>query len=323
MQNTDTMAQTELDHGIALFTQGRKTEGLTIIQRLAVGGLARAIYTLGIMRWGGDIEQDPVDARRLFELASLRGDADAHVFATNLLANGVAGRRDWQAALARLRLEATKIAPRRKALDLIGSMKLDAEGNPVGQAIAEQASSAPFVQVFRKLFTREECDYVSALASSSFQPSMVYNRQRELVRDPIRSSDGSVLHWLLEDPAIHALNRRIAALAGLPPENGEAAQVLRYRDGQQYRPHYDFVQASPNQRVTTVLVWLNDAYEGGETAFLKTGLQLKGRVGDAVLFRNALPDRSLDTLTEHAGLPVTRGTKLLYNRWIRENRWAP
>ena len=28
-------------------------------------------------------------------------------------------------------------------------------------------------------------------------------------------------------------------------------------------------------------------------------------------------------LTEHAGLPVTSGTKFLYSRWIRESRWAP
>jgi prolyl 4-hydroxylase len=74
---------------------------------------------------------------------------------------------------------------------------------------------------------------------------------------------------------------------------------------------------------TTALVYLNDDYEGGETCFIKTGLTVKGRKGDALLFRNATPDRALDPMTEHAGLPVTRGVKLLASRWIRERRWLP
>ncbi|MCW1402843.1 2OG-Fe(II) oxygenase [Novosphingobium sp. MW5] len=99
--------------------------------------------------------------------------------------------------------------------------------------------------------------------------------------------------------------------------------MLRYKPGQEYKPHYDFVRAADNQRTVTALVWLNEGYDGGETAFLKTGLKVKGRKGDCLVFHNTLPDRSLDPLTEHAGLPVKRGTKLLYNRWIREARWQP
>ena len=43
----------------------------------------------------------------------------------------------------------------------------------------------------------------------------------------------------------------------------------------------------------------------------------------ALIFRSALPDRTVDPLSEHAGLPVTSGTKLLASRWIREKRWTP
>jgi prolyl 4-hydroxylase len=51
--------------------------------------------------------------------------------------------------------------------------------------------------------------------------------------------------------------------------------------------------------------------------FMKTGAKFKGRTGDALLFRNALPDGSRDQDAAHAGLPVTRGEKLLASRWIR------
>ena len=39
------------------------------------------------------------------------------------------------------------------------------------------------------------------------------------------------------------------------------------------------------------------------------------------------PDREGEAISwhvrEHAGLPVQRGTKLLFNRWIRASRWQP
>ena len=67
----------------------------------------------------------------------------------------------------------------------------------------------------------------------------------------------------------------------------------------------------------TFLVRLNDDYEGGETFFPTPGLKLKGRTGDAILFRNAGADGRRDSAAGHAGLPVARGEKLIASRWIR------
>ena len=106
-------------------------------------------------------------------------------------------------------------------------------------------------------------------------------------------------------------------------EQGEPLQVLRYRPGQQYRNHYDAIAGLDNQRALTMLVYLNDAYQGGETRFVRTGLAVRGRKGDALLFRNILPDGRPDPMSEHAGLPVVSGTKLIASRWIRERPFAP
>lgn len=313
----------ELDQALRLFSAGQRDHAVRMIEGMVLHGSPEAMLLLGKMKWGGHIAQDPVAARVLFERAGAAGSLEGAIAATNLLANGVAGGRNWIAALDRLKREAPRDPARKAALDRVSSMMLDTAGDPVSTPEAEMASEQPWVALYRGFFTVAECDYILKLADPGYQPSMVYNAQRQLVRDPIRSSDGSVLHWLIEDPAVHALNRRIAAITGLPAENGEAAQVLRYKPGQEYKPHHDFVRAAANQRTVTALVWLNDGYDGGETAFLRTGLKVKGRKGDCVVFRNTLPDRSLDPLTEHAGLPVKRGTKLLYNRWIRETRWQP
>jgi prolyl 4-hydroxylase len=176
---------------------------------------------------------------------------------------------------------------------------------------------------FEKLLTPAECRYLMEATGDQFEPSMVYDSDRQLVRDEIRTSDGSTIHWLIEDPAVVALNRRIAAASGSSYESGEALALLRYSPGQEYRPHFDFVKGADNRRLMTALIYLNDDYEGGETAFVRTGLKVKGKTGDVILFRNDGDDKGPNPLSEHAGLPITKSTKYLATRWIREARWIP
>ena len=67
----------------------------------------------------------------------------------------------------------------------------------------------------------------------------------------------------------------------------------------------------------TFLLYLNEGYKGGETAFPQLGWQYKGRTGDALFFYNATPDGAPDRRTLHAGTPTTRGEKYLFSQWIR------
>lgn len=313
-----------LAQAFALSKAGRNAEAVLIVNQLAAEREPEALYTLGEMTWrGGMVPQDPVRGRDLFRQASDAGHALAFLYYTNLLATGVAGPRDWPEALARLRREGARNPRRKQTLALIERMNLDDSGDPREIRDARALSSEPEVSSIDRLFTASECDYVRTLAEPLYAPSIVFDSQRQPVRDPIRTSDGSTIHWLIEDPAIHVLNRRLAAATGTSADQGEALQILRYRPGQQYRNHMDFVQTTDNVRVLTALVYLNHDYKGGETCFVKTGLKVKGRKGDALIFRNALPDRRPDPLSEHAGLPVTVGTKYLASRWIRERRWTP
>ena len=314
----------ELDHAVALSNAGRNAEAVLIINRLALAGDGGALAMLAEMKWrGGLVPQDLPAARDLFRRAGEASHANAGAIFTNLLASGVAGLRDWTAAFKRLKQEARTADNRRAAYDLIRKMALDPEGNPAVLPDAVTLSETPWVRRVSRLFSSAECDYLRRLADPRFEASTVNDSQGQMIADPIRTSDGATLHWMIEDPAVHTLNRRLAAATATQWDQGEAIQILRYKPGQQYRPHFDFVRASENQRVLTALVWLNDDYDGGETAFIKTGLSVQGRKGDCLIFRNALADRNVDPLSEHAGLPVTRGTKFLASRWIRESRWTP
>ncbi|MFY0022539.1 hypothetical protein ABTQ05_21660, partial [Acinetobacter baumannii] len=75
--------------------------------------------------------------------------------------------------------------------------------------------------------------------------------------DPIRTSDIAAFPLALEQPAIHAINLRIASASGTNVRAGEPLTILRYRPGQQYRPHLDTLPGERNQRVATMLIYLN------------------------------------------------------------------
>jgi prolyl 4-hydroxylase len=319
-----TVPHPQLQQAIALSATGRNAEAAAIVARLAAGGDPQALFLLAQMQWGGGIvAQDPAAARVNFERAAKLGHPAARVVATNLLASGIAGARDWAAARARLAAEAA-IDPRRKLqAELLGKMALDAAGDPARLPPAAMLSDSPWVRQIPGFATSAECAYLVELTGGRFAPAQVRGPAGGMMRDPIRNSDEATLHWMIEDPVVHALNRRIAAASGTDAAQGEAMQILRYAPGQQYRPHYDFNPTLTNQRVLTALLYLNHDYRGGETAFTRTGLKVKGRKGDLLLFRNTLDDRALDPMSEHAGLPIQSGTKYLASRWIHAAHFCP
>jgi len=303
----------------ALAGAGRLNEAVPIIQAHAEGGNAEALFTLGDLYWRGiGVERDHPRALELFRRSSDGGFPMAVRAYTNLLANGAPGTRDWQGALARLSAEARADQLRAWMFSLISSMNLTQSGGPVSVAAGEKISDRPHAMIFRQGFTGEECDFLRTVAEPTYEESKVIGTEGD-VRTLLRTSDGSTLHWLVEDPATHALNRRLAAFAGTDVNQGEPLHFLRYRPGQEYRPHVDWL-LDDNPRVLTGLVYLNEDYGGGETAFVRTGLKVTGRKGDVLVFRSQGPDGGLDPLSEHAGLPVTSGVKYLASRWIRARK---
>jgi prolyl 4-hydroxylase len=310
-------------HAFQLSQAGRKAEAIVLLNQLAAEGDPGALFTLADLKWrGGMVPQDVRQGRDFYRRAGEAGHRLAAAYYTNLLASGIAGPRDWPKALKRLREEARQDTERKRIQQLIHGMQLTGEGDPVPVPEAQRLSEDPEVLLYPKAFSTAEVDYLRQLAEPGYQPSVVQEADGRLVRDPVRTSEGSTIHWLIENPAVHALNRRLAALSGTLAEQGEPLQILRYRPGQQYHSHLDFIPGADNQRALTALIYLNNDYEGGETAFVRTSLKVRGRKGDALIFRNIREDRSANPLSEHAGLPVVKGAKFLASRWIRERRWA-
>jgi len=146
-----------------------------------------------------------------------------------------------------------------------------------------------------------------------------------------RSSEGTFFP-LNADDFIARLDRRIAALMNMPIANGEGLQILHYHTGGQYTPHYDyFAPADPGsqphianggQRVSTLIIYLNDVADGGTTVFPEAKLQVGPKKGGAVYFEYCNSRGQLDRLTLHGGTPVLSGQKWIATKWMRQNRYC-
>jgi prolyl 4-hydroxylase len=308
-----------------LAAAGRRPEAVLMMNQLAAAGDPDALFALGLWRLAGQIvPRDLPQSRDLFRRAGQAGRIDGARVHANFLASGTGGAADWRGALKALGALARRDADSKAALALIEAMNLDDAGDPRTPPAGETVLEAPLAMHFRQFLATRECDYLAKVAGPRMQPSVVVDeRTGRQVPNPIRTSDGAAFPWLLADPAVTAINHRIAAASGTRFDQGEPLQVLRYRSGQQYRPHLDAIAGLDNQRILTMIIYLSDGYEGGETRFIRSGFTFRGRKGDALLFHNTLPDGRPDPQSEHAGLPVTSGTKLIASRWIRARTLVP
>ncbi len=191
------------------------------------------------------------------------------------------------------------------------------------------AMAQPRIVVFGNLLSPEECDALIAEAAPRMARSLTVATQTggEEINDD-RTSDG-MFFQRGQSPLIQRIEERIARLLNWPIENGEGLQVLHYRPGAEYKPHYDYFDpgepGTPSilqrggQRVATLVIYLNNPVKGGGTTFPDVPLEIAPRQGNAVFFSYERPDPSTRTL--HGGASVTEGEKWIATKWLREREF--
>ncbi len=318
-------SMSNIERASELLREGRVAEAVNHLRDAGLGGDAAAWVELAL--WflqGNGVVRDLRVTRDLFGRAAALGDRQARMVHLSLIANGTGGTADWGAALRLLREAARDDAAAAREIELIAAMDVDERGDPNSIPAARLLQNQPATHLFAGLLSRAECDAVAAAARPTLAPSVVIHPETgQAIAHPVRTSDNAAFPWVAETPFLHAINRRLAAASKTDVAAGEPLQVLRYRPGQEYKPHFDAIAATDNQRVLTMIAYLNTGYEGGETLFITSGLRVSGTIGDVLMFRNADADGRPDPHSQHAGLPVTRGEKLIASRWIRQYRFGP
>ena len=187
----------------------------------------------------------------------------------------------------------------------------------------------PRVVVFGNLLSDEECDELIALAKPRLARSLTVATKTggEEVNDD-RTSSG-MFFQRGEHEVVRRLEARIARLVNWPEENGEGLQVLHYRPGAEYKPHYDYFDPKEpgtptilkrgGQRVATLVMYLGEPEKGGGTTFPDVHLEVFPKRGHGVFFSYDRPHPSTRTL--HGGAPVLAGEKWIATKWLRERRF--
>jgi prolyl 4-hydroxylase len=189
----------------------------------------------------------------------------------------------------------------------------------------------PVLAVLEGVLSADECDELIELSRPRLKASTVVDPQTgENAIAEYRDSDGMFFR-LEETPFVARLDRRISEIMNCPIENGEGLQVLRYGPGARTTPHFDFlVPSNPankaslarsGQRISTLIVYLNDVISGGETVFPELGLSVSAKKGNAVYFEYANTRNQVDYRSLHAGAPVAEGEKWAVTKWMRERRF--
>ena len=196
-----------------------------------------------------------------------------------------------------------------------------------------QRLQRPAIVLLEGVLSAEECERLIGMAQPRLGRSTVVDGSSGAdIAVERRSSDGMFFR-LREDPFIARLDERLSALMSGPAENSEGLQVLRYRPGGQYPPHFDFlVPSNPassrsiarsGQRISTLIVYLNDVLEGGETVFPEVGLSVVPRRGNGVYFEYTNSRSQVDLRSAHGGAPVVQGEKWIVTKWMRSRQFIP
>jgi prolyl 4-hydroxylase len=265
--------------------------------------------------YGIGCKPDPRAAFNAVRLAAHLGHPDGRRARIYLTAAGIGTKPDHSAAMEMLKELAKEdrfAAVQLSLLDHVACEQRLAEVQP------KIISADPYIALYPGLFSPAECKYLAVVAAPWLEKAMVTFEGGQTQLEGVRDAESSAISHLTEDLVIQRINRCIAVATGTQPEWGEPLNVLRYGQGQQFRPHHDgYGSAGGPMRIMTALIWLNDQFDGGETEFSKLNIRVRGGIGDMLVFRNFQDDGSQDDRMLHAGLPVRNGVKWMASRWIR------
>jgi prolyl 4-hydroxylase len=171
--------------------------------------------------------------------------------------------------------------------------------------------------IIDNLLSSEECsDLIKNIKNLSNSTLTRYNEDKNYRTSQTGYFENSSLE--------KEIDSRICNLLGMEKNLAETTQIQKYDIGQQFKEHNDaFYEGLDDsflnergQRSWTVMVYLNNVEEGGETEFTKLNKKITPKTGKAVVWCSVDKDGNIDENTKHRGLPVLSGTKYIITKWF-------
>lgn len=167
------------------------------------------------------------------------------------------------------------------------------------------------------VLTVEQCERLITLFGDRVVRSTVGLGAQRAVSVVRTSSSFKIEHGEMPEDVLEVLTPCVEGITGLPAENQERWEIVRYREGEHFGQHYDLVPTpgANGQRLFSAVVSLRAPEAGGRLWF--RGHEWALAAGSLLVWRNLRADGALDRSARHASLPVTQGTKWSLVTWIR------
>ena len=340
-----------LERAAGFDAAGDHDEAVNTLARATQGGDLVAMTALGKRLLVGDrAPYLPREGAGMVLEAAGKGVPEAIAQVAVFQCTGIFQSKSWSHSIATLTVAARRgwLPARQQLLLLHGRTLEDSEAalhsaedsfwQQLGQTLELQPwllpvsgpvlNEAPLVRHFPDFIPLPICHLLIRQSSTRLQPALVYDPvSKRNIRYKTRTNSIAQFN-LVENDVVHfLLQEKMSAACGIPMIQMEATAILNYQKGEEISDHFDFVDpqmpnyeqeiAENGQRVITFLIYLNDDYTGGETAFPTLGIEHKGRAGEGLYFVNALPDGAPDLRALHAGKPPITGEKWIVSQFIR------
>ena len=177
----------------------------------------------------------------------------------------------------------------------------------------------PLVVYFYGVFSNQECDDIIN-ENIEYESCMGYFPE-DHDEDNIRTSDIGF------SKKGELINNKISKLTNQDANKMEDTEILRYKPGQKFNTHHDYLNRDPtevctnNDRVATSIAYLDDDFEGGTTIFPELNIEVKPKKGCVLYFE--YDEKSNRHKTIHSGEEVTKGVKHIAVTCIRGNVYDP
>ena len=187
----------------------------------------------------------------------------------------------------------------------------------------------PKVFTIDNFFTQEECQHIIDVGKPKLANSVVTGENGSYISKGRSSKTSWIDHD--HDKITIQMSEKVERLVNKPLLHAEKIQLVYYSIGNEYKPHYDGWDHNGSQktytsfrrggqRLTTVIVYLNEVEEGGSTQFTKLNIDVSPKIGKLLYFDNTYKGtNNKHVLSEHAGMPVIKGEKYIFNLWFREH----
>jgi len=181
----------------------------------------------------------------------------------------------------------------------------------------EILNNDPFIALIHGLVPEDTID--NMLNETEFIPSTVYNQitKDSNVVNYRTSSTCFVRYYDLTKLTLSYIQKEF----GHSYDQAESWQLTRYLPGEFFKPHWDNINPSGDEnsrkpgRVATVILYLNDDFQGGTTNFNRLNIDVTPRRGSCLYFAYPTGDPRAN-LTMHQGVMVLTGIKTIATLWI-------